>query len=309
MDTLVPLGVLAAYGWPVKAPERRRPPSASTSRRVLLIRPGKRSSAEHRAGAAVDRRAGPSGRAMCSRLPRVYVARLAVQAAGNSAQQPLDQGGSSATPATPTPIPRGRGGDAIALSRRMCTTSRSNLVSAFADDVAARPLATATSVTPAPIALSCRTFATSRSNLFPVVAGCALGLARLFVVGDGLRLGRFERRAPSQRPPRGERSTNRPTAAEGAVRGYTMNKDDYLRRLRRVEGQVRGLQRMIGDDAYCVDLLTQFAAVTKALQSVAVGVLDEHIRHCVREATTDDAARADEMITEATRAIERLVRL
>ena len=93
------------------------------------------------------------------------------------------------------------------------------------------------------------------------------------------------------------------------MRGYTMNKDDYLRRLRRIEGQVRGLQRMIDEDAYCIDLLTQVAAVTRAIQSVAVGVLDEHIRHCVAEATRDDTSRADEMITEASRAIERLVRL
>jgi DNA-binding FrmR family transcriptional regulator len=78
------------------------------------------------------------------------------------------------------------------------------------------------------------------------------------------------------------------------MRGYTMNKDGYLRRLRRIEGQVRGLQRMIDEDAYCIDLLTQVAAVTRAIQSVAVGVLDEHIRHCV---------------AEASRAIERLVRL
>jgi DNA-binding FrmR family transcriptional regulator len=93
------------------------------------------------------------------------------------------------------------------------------------------------------------------------------------------------------------------------VRGYTMNKDDYLRRLRRIEGQLRGLQRMIAEDTYCVDVLTQVAAVTRAIQSVAVGVLDEHVRHCVREASRDDAARDDEMVTEASRAIERLVRI
>jgi DNA-binding FrmR family transcriptional regulator len=93
------------------------------------------------------------------------------------------------------------------------------------------------------------------------------------------------------------------------VRGYTMNKDDYLKRLRRIEGQVRGLQRMVDDDTYCIDVLTQVSAVTKALQSVAVGLLDEHVRHCVSDAARgDDAARADEMVTEATRAIERLVK-
>jgi DNA-binding FrmR family transcriptional regulator len=88
-----------------------------------------------------------------------------------------------------------------------------------------------------------------------------------------------------------------------------MNRDDYLRRLRRIEGQIRGLQRMVDDDAYCIDILTQVSAATKALQSVAVGLLDEHVRHCVRDAALDaDPSRADEMVTEATRAIERLVR-
>jgi DNA-binding FrmR family transcriptional regulator len=93
------------------------------------------------------------------------------------------------------------------------------------------------------------------------------------------------------------------------VRGYTMNKDDYLKRLRRIEGQVRGLQRMVDDDTYCIDVLTQISAINRALQSVAVGLLDEHVRHCVRDATLgDDPERADDMVTEATRAIERLVK-
>ncbi|MGH9244302.1 MAG: metal-sensitive transcriptional regulator [Acidimicrobiales bacterium] len=93
------------------------------------------------------------------------------------------------------------------------------------------------------------------------------------------------------------------------MRGYTINKDDYLKRLRRVEGQVRGLQRMVAEDTYCIDILTQISAINRALQSVAVGLLDEHVRHCVRDAAVgDDAERADDMITEATRAIERLVK-
>jgi CsoR family transcriptional regulator, copper-sensing transcriptional repressor len=88
-----------------------------------------------------------------------------------------------------------------------------------------------------------------------------------------------------------------------------MNKDDYLKRLRRIEGQIRGLQRMVDEDSYCIDILTQVSAATKALQSVAVGLLDEHIRHCVNDAVRgDDAERAEEMVTEATRAIERLVK-
>lgn len=93
------------------------------------------------------------------------------------------------------------------------------------------------------------------------------------------------------------------------MRGYTISKDDYLKRLRRIEGQVRGLQRMIDEDSYCIDILTQVAAATKALQSVSIGLLDEHVRHCVREATmAGDDASADAMVTEATRAIERLVK-
>ena len=92
------------------------------------------------------------------------------------------------------------------------------------------------------------------------------------------------------------------------MRGYSMNKDDYLKRLRRVEGQIRGLQRLIDEDAYCIDVLTQISAATKALQSVAIGLLDEHMRHCVRDAAAESSERADAMIEEATRAIERLVR-
>ena len=81
--------------------------------------------------------------------------------------------------------------------------------------------------------------------------------------------------------------------------------DDLQKRLRRIEGQVRGLQRMVEEDTYCIDVLTQVSAVTKALQGVAVGLLEEHVRHCVRNASEGDA---DAMITEATQAIERLVR-
>jgi len=90
--------------------------------------------------------------------------------------------------------------------------------------------------------------------------------------------------------------------------GYAGTKDDHLKRLRRIEGQVRGLQRLIEDDTYCIDVLTQISAATKALQSVAIGLLDEHVRHCVRDAAAESSERADAMIEEATRAIERLVR-
>jgi DNA-binding FrmR family transcriptional regulator len=91
--------------------------------------------------------------------------------------------------------------------------------------------------------------------------------------------------------------------------GYADNKNDYLKRLRRVEGQIRGLQRMVENDEYCIDILTQVSAATKALQSVAVGLVDEHLRHCVADATrTGDDSETDRIITEATRAIERLVK-
>ena len=93
------------------------------------------------------------------------------------------------------------------------------------------------------------------------------------------------------------------------MRRYEINKDDYLKRLARIEGQVRGLQRMINEDTYCIDVLTQVNAVSAALKGVAVGLLDEHVRHCVSQATkAGNAAQADKMVTEATRAIERLVR-
>ena len=95
----------------------------------------------------------------------------------------------------------------------------------------------------------------------------------------------------------------------GDVAGYEMNKADYIARLKRIEGQMRGLQRMIDEDVYCIDVLNQVSAATKALQSVAMGLVDEHIRHCVADAAGgDDPVEADRMITEATRAIERLVK-
>lgn len=91
-------------------------------------------------------------------------------------------------------------------------------------------------------------------------------------------------------------------------RGYSIDKEDYLKRLRRIEGQVRGLQRMIDEDTYCIDVLTQVSAATRALQSVAVGLLDQHVRHCVTNAATHDPDHADAMVTEATKAIERLIK-
>ena len=90
--------------------------------------------------------------------------------------------------------------------------------------------------------------------------------------------------------------------------GYTADKQDYLKRLRRIEGQVRGLQRMIERDEYCIDVLTQVSAATKALQSVALGLLDEHLAHCVTEAISNGGADADAKVREASAAIARLVR-
>jgi DNA-binding FrmR family transcriptional regulator len=90
--------------------------------------------------------------------------------------------------------------------------------------------------------------------------------------------------------------------------GYTNDKDSYLKRLRRIEGQVRGLQRMIDEDKYCIDILTQVAAATKALQSVALGLLDEHLGHCVAQAVAEGGDGAADKISEASAAIARLVR-
>ncbi len=87
--------------------------------------------------------------------------------------------------------------------------------------------------------------------------------------------------------------------------GYSMTRDEHLNRLRRIEGQVRGLQRMVSEDKYCIDILTQVSSVKSALQGVAVGLLDEHMRHCVMEA----AAKGDDSkVSEATAAIDRLLR-
>jgi DNA-binding FrmR family transcriptional regulator len=90
--------------------------------------------------------------------------------------------------------------------------------------------------------------------------------------------------------------------------GYSENKDVIDKRLRRIEGQVRGIQRMVSDDAYCIDVLTQISAITKALQSVALELLDDHLGHCVREAVTAGGPEADAKVAEASAAIARLVR-
>ncbi|QGN34575.1 metal-sensitive transcriptional regulator [Microlunatus sp. Gsoil 973] len=99
-------------------------------------------------------------------------------------------------------------------------------------------------------------------------------------------------------------------SAPHADHGYLSNnhKADYLRRLRRIEGQARGLQRMIEEEKYCIDILTQVSAMTSALQSVALGLLDDHLDHCVAAAVTNGGDEAEEKLKEASKAIARLVR-
>jgi DNA-binding FrmR family transcriptional regulator len=90
--------------------------------------------------------------------------------------------------------------------------------------------------------------------------------------------------------------------------GYVDDKEDILKRLRRAEGQVRGIQRMVEEDTYCIDVLTQVSAATKALETVALALLDDHLSHCVAAAAAEGGAVADEKIHEASAAIARLVR-
>jgi CsoR family transcriptional regulator, copper-sensing transcriptional repressor len=92
------------------------------------------------------------------------------------------------------------------------------------------------------------------------------------------------------------------------MHGYAENKDAVLKRLRRIEGQVRGLQRMVDEDSYCVDVLTQISAVNRALQAVALELLDDHLSHCVAEALAKGGADAEGKVAEASAAIARLVR-
>jgi DNA-binding FrmR family transcriptional regulator len=90
--------------------------------------------------------------------------------------------------------------------------------------------------------------------------------------------------------------------------GYTGSKDDYLKRLRRIEGQVRGVQKMVDTDTYCIDILTQVSAITKALQAVSLGLLEDHVSHCVVDAARESDEAAQEKVREAADAIARLVR-
>ena len=97
-------------------------------------------------------------------------------------------------------------------------------------------------------------------------------------------------------------------AEDTATRGYMHRQEDYLKRLKRIEGQARGLQRMVEEEKYCIDILTQVSAMTKALQSVSLGLLEGHLSHCVVEAAARGGREADEKVKEASDAIARLVR-
>ncbi|RFU85751.1 metal-sensitive transcriptional regulator [Streptomyces triticagri] len=95
---------------------------------------------------------------------------------------------------------------------------------------------------------------------------------------------------------------------EHAVHGYHKQKAEHLKRLRRIEGQIRGLQRLVEEDVYCIDILTQVSASTKALQSFALQLLEEHLRHCVADAAVKGGEEIDTKVEEATKAIARMMR-
>ncbi|GEL17390.1 metal-sensitive transcriptional regulator [Pseudonocardia asaccharolytica] len=92
------------------------------------------------------------------------------------------------------------------------------------------------------------------------------------------------------------------------MHGYAQDKDAYLKRMRRIEGQVRGIAKMIENDEYCIDVLTQVSAATNALQAVALGLMDEHLKHCVTQAVAEGGQVANDKIAEASAAIARLVK-
>ena len=98
------------------------------------------------------------------------------------------------------------------------------------------------------------------------------------------------------------------TVTKNDLHGYISNKKRYLDWLKRIEGQARGIHRMVDEEQYCIDILTQISALTSALQGVAVGLLDDHLKHCVTDAVREGGAVADARLAEATQAIARLVR-
>ncbi|NDK33016.1 metal-sensitive transcriptional regulator [Nesterenkonia haasae] len=98
------------------------------------------------------------------------------------------------------------------------------------------------------------------------------------------------------------------TNASTADHGYISDKDRYLARLKRIEGQTRGIHKMVEQDSYCIDILTQISAINSALENVALGLLDDHLKHCVTSAVKDGGAEAEAKINEASKAISRLVK-
>ncbi|MFI8088214.1 metal-sensitive transcriptional regulator [Streptomyces sp. NPDC086080] len=98
------------------------------------------------------------------------------------------------------------------------------------------------------------------------------------------------------------------TDHDRGIHGYHQQKQEHLKRLRRIEGQIRGLQRMVDEDVYCIDILTQVSASTKALQSFALQLLEEHLRHCVADAAVKGGDEIDAKVKEATQAIARMLR-
>ncbi len=99
-----------------------------------------------------------------------------------------------------------------------------------------------------------------------------------------------------------------PDTAQAATHGYISDKSRYLTRLKRIEGQARGIHRMVDEDTYCIDILTQISAMTAALENVALGLLDDHLKHCVVGAAQSGGPGAEEKVREASQAIARLVR-
>ena len=99
-----------------------------------------------------------------------------------------------------------------------------------------------------------------------------------------------------------------PHGYRGGMNGYASDKDAYLKRLRRIEGQVRGIQRLVDEDTYCIDVMTQISAATRALQGVALGLMEDHLQHCVTEAVAQGGDEAEEKLAEANEAIRRMVR-
>ena len=113
---------------------------------------------------------------------------------------------------------------------------------------------------------------------------------------------------PGSIPPRTYEAAGPASTYCHSMRGYTQDKDAYLKRLRRIEGQVRGLQRMVEEDVYCIDVLTQVSAVTRALQAVALGLLEDHLGACVSDAVRKGGDEGRASVHEAAEAISRLVK-